>query len=50
MILRTAAEAFVVLALPTLYFVRSKRVYVYMDTNKYLLQSVFTKKLQPPKL
>ncbi len=44
------AGAFVVLALPTLYFVRSKRVYVYMDTNKYLLQSVFTKKLQPPKL
>ncbi len=34
----------------TFYFVRSKRVYVYMDTNRYITQSSLTKKFQPPQL
>ena len=34
----------------TVYVTRSKRVFVYMDTNKYLTQSSITRNVNPPQL
>ena len=42
--------ALALVCLGAMYFIRSKRVYVYFDTDKYLTQCTLTKNIQPPQL